>query len=145
MSFSYNVEAGLPTDLDKVRRLIGDVTEENHLFHDEELLFFIGQEPNIYWAAASAALSKARELQQGGLEDEKVGETRIRYKRVDELLKLAQDLRSQRSTHMLPSALIYSADRDAILNNTGLLKGAVEVGMHDYPGTTSRSNPARED
>lgn len=55
MSFSYN--PALPSDLDWVRRLVGDVTDTTAApaqLQDAEILAFLDEEPNKYYAAAAA-------------------------------------------------------------------------------------------
>ena len=54
--FSYN-DSDLSTDLNKVRRLIGDVNSTNGLFSDEEIEFYIDTESNVFGAASLACVS----------------------------------------------------------------------------------------
>lgn len=58
MTFSYN-DSELSSDLNRVRRLIGDVSSTSAEFSDEEVEFFIDEGNNIYGAVALAAHSLA--------------------------------------------------------------------------------------
>lgn len=134
-------------DIDRVRLLIGetDVTSEDipstsTNIHDEEIQFFVDEESNVYMAASMAAMAIARKLQSGGLEDLKVGETRLRTKNVAQLEALANRLRDRGSAYVLPSAGgVYVADRKAFEANTTLEKGEFKVGIHDYPAVQRKN------
>lgn len=139
MSATYALP--LSTNIHRVRLLIGDTDTSNANIEDEEIAFFLEEEANIYMAGAAAAVSIARKLQAGLFEDRKVGETRLRTKRVTELLALAEDLRNRGRNYQLPSAMIYDSDKQEILDNDSLLPGSIEKGMHDYPGATESSRP----
>lgn len=142
MSFSYLLAEGLPNERDKVRLLVGDTDKENFLMHDEEVDFFISEEPNKYWAAAATANGMIMRLEGGFFEDQKVGETRLRTKRINELKILIDQWRARGAAHMLPSAGgIFRDDAEAMDSDTNILKGDFERGKHDYPGTTRRSKP----
>lgn len=130
MSFTYDL--ALTSNIHKVRLLLGDTDIDDIGMQDEEITFFLAEESTIYQAAAAAAVAWARRLQAGIFDDQKVGETRIRTKRVSELLSLAEDLRRRGRTNQLPSALITVADKEAILQDNGLLRGSIERGMHDW-------------
>jgi len=52
MGFSYS--SALATDIHRVRFLIRDTVEANAGLQDEEILWILGEEPNIYFAAARA-------------------------------------------------------------------------------------------
>ena len=145
MSFSYRLHEGLPSDRDEVRFLLGDTDEGNFNLHDEEIDFLLSEEPNKYFAAAAGAEATARKLQAGFFEDQKVGETRLRTKRINELIALSNQLRSRGATHQLPfSGGISKASIEKQLNNTDTKRGDFFTGMNDYPGTTKRSRPAND-
>ncbi len=131
-------------DIDKVRLLIGETDATSTTttnIQDEEIQFFVDEETNVYMAASMAALAIARKVQAGGLEDLKVGETRLRTKRVGELEALANRLRDRGSAYKLPSAGgVYVADRTAQDANTDLLKSSIRRDMHDYPAVEPRNN-----
>ena len=157
MTFSYKLKEGLPDERDQVRLLVSDVDPTNFLMHDEEIDFFLSQEPNIYWTAAAVANSMIVRLDAAFFEDQKVGETRLRSKRINELkLLVAQwrarggpynagqvhKRRARGSAHQLPSAGgIFVADQEASDQNEGLLHNDFFRGMDDYPGTTRKSKP----
>lgn len=148
MTFSYKLAEGLPNERDQIRLLVSDTDGTNYLMEDEEIDFYLGQEPNIYWAAAAVANTMIMRLQGGFLEDQKVGETRIRTKRINELKILLDQWRARGAMHQLPSAGgIYKSDQIAMDQDDSLLQNDFSRGMNDYPGTTKKSRPAadRED
>lgn len=139
MTFSYLLAEGIPGERDQVRLLIGDTDEDTHDLEDEEIDFFLSQEPNIYFAGAAAAEAIARKLQAGYFEDQKVGETRLRTKRVNELKILSDQLRNRGAAHKLPSSGgIFVSETEQMLNNDNIIRGDFFKGMHDFPGTSRR-------
>ena len=143
MSFSYLLAEGLPNERDKVRLLVGDTDKEDFLMHDEEIDFYISEEPNRYWAAAALANSMIMRLEGGFFEDQKVGETRLRTKRINELKILIDQWRARGATHQLPSAGgVFRDEKRTMDQNENILKGDFDRGMNDYPGTTKASKPA---
>ncbi len=117
-----------------VRFLSGDVVTGRQLTTDEAVFACLATEPNVYYAAARVLLAVVQDVLAGGVEDQKVGETRMRIKRASEMVDLATDLRNRGSSHMLPSAGgITLADREAIAENTALLQAAIIRGQHDIP------------
>jgi len=143
MSFSYLLNEGLPDDRDKVRFYIGDTIEEDHEIEDEEIDMVLSEEENLYWTAASVVNALIAKLQSAYWEDQKVGETRLRAKRISELKILADQLRARGGSHQEPSAGgIYKSDKESMLSNTNILQGDFSRGMHDYPGTTNKSRPS---
>ncbi len=145
MSFSYLLAEGLPNERDKVRLLVSDTDKEDFLMHDEEIDFYISEEPNKYWAAAAVANGMVMRLQGAFFEDEKVGETRLRTKRINELKILIDQWRARGAAHMLPSAGgIFRDDKRAMDANENILKGDFDRGMNDYPATTRASKPSAD-
>jgi hypothetical protein len=132
---AWHFDTSLSTDKDKVRFLIGDTNTRRQLCQDETIEAILTMEANIYMAAAEIAEYIARGLTAGGvLEDRKVGETRIRYRRAADMLALAGRLRTRGATHMKPSAGgIYISDRDSYDGNTALDKPELATGMTDNP------------
>ncbi len=123
-----------------VRFLTGDVASARELTTDEAIFACLATEPNVYWAAARVLLGIVQDVLAGGVEDQKVGETRLRIKRVSELREIANDLRTRGSTHMLPSAGgIKLADREAIEEDDTVLQAAITRGMHDIKSTTDQA------
>lgn len=142
MSFSYLLAEGLPNERDQVRLLIGDTNADDYTLEDEEIDFFLSQEPNIYWAAAASANAYITKLEGAYWEDQKVGETRLRSKRINELKGLIDQWRARGAAHMLPSAGgIYRSESEAMDQRTDLRKGDFYRGMDDFPGTTDKSSP----
>ncbi len=128
-------------DIDRVRLLIGETDIDDTNIQDEEISFFVGEEANYYLAASMAALAVSRKIMAGGLEDLKVGETRIRTKRAGELIALADRLKNRGSAYKLPSAGgIYVADREASNVDTTLIQPHFETQMHDFKKIDARRN-----
>ncbi len=142
-------DSTLTTDKDRVRWLIGDTDvgtdddSNNAVAQDEEILWALTQEKNIYMAGGAVALAVGRKLRSGGIQDLLVGETRIRYDRALELLALANELRARGSTYKQPSAGgVFVADTTSYDENTALEQPNVAVGMHDNPQSGDQSSTA---
>lgn len=133
MAWSY--DDSLSSDKDFVRFLIGDTNSTRQLVADETIEAIILTEPNNYMAAAAIIESLYRGLTAGGsLEDRKVGETRIRYQRISDLMLQVNSLRKRGGTHMRPSAGgIYTADKTTADADTSLNKAEIEKHMLNNP------------
>lgn len=139
----------LTTDMDRVRFLIGDTdvgtsdATNNAVAQDEEILWALTQEQNVYMAGGAVALAVGRRLRSGGIQDLLVGETRIRHDRALELLALANELRTRGSAYKQPSAGgIFVADTTSYDENDALEQPNVAVGMHDNPRVGDQSATA---
>lgn len=122
-----------------IRFLIGDVVDTRELTTDEAIFAVMSTEPNVYYAAARVLLAVVQDVLAGGIEDQKVGETRMRIKRVSEMVDLADDLRNRGGTHMKPSAGgIFLADREALEEDDTILQPAITRGIHDIKSTTDQ-------
>ncbi len=118
-----------------IRLIAGDTNTDIQLTSDEAIYAFLNTEPNVYYAAARTALAIVQDVLAGGMEDQKVGETRIRMKRAQELTALANDMRQRGATHMLPAAGgIFESDRTAEAEDTDKLQPAIIRGVHDITG-----------
>ena len=139
---SWQFDAALNTEKDWVRFLIGDTNSSRQLVQDETIIAVLGAEPNRYIAAAEICEYIVRGLTAGGaLEDRKVGETRIRYRRTADFLALASRLRLRGSTHMKPSAGgIYQSETDSYNADSTLDRQQIGKGMFDNPAVGSVSN-----
>lgn len=137
MSWSYN--SALATDKDYVRFLIGDVNTNRQLIDDETIEAVLDNEANKFMTAAAIVESMYRGLTAGGsLEDRKVGETRIRYQRVSDLMLQVSSLRARGSAHIKPSAGgIYESDRKSYDADTSLDKAEIAKRMTANPRTAS--------
>ena len=127
---------------DLVRFIIGVVVEDDGVAQDEEILWTLTTEHNVWMAAAAVALAVGRRLRSGGVQDLLVGETRIRYDRALEMLALVKDLRARGMAHMQPSAGgVFVADTEAYDANTALEQPNISVGMHDNPQFGAGADP----
>lgn len=138
---SWNFDEGLGTNKDLVRFFIGDTNTNRQLVQDETIEGILVLEANIYMAAAEIAEYIARALTAGGvLEDRKVGETRIRYRRAADLLALAGQLRKRGSTHQRPEALgYYTAEVNKLKKDTSLNRPEISQDMADNPRVSKSS------
>ena len=139
---AWSFDKALGTDKDWVRFLIGDTNSSRALVDDETIEAVLGAEPNRYIAAAEICEYIVRGLTAGGaLEDRKVGEVRIRYRRTGDLLALAARLRLRGSAHMKPSAGgVYQSDTDSYNADTSLDRQEIGKGMFNNPAVGSVSN-----
>jgi len=136
-------DPSLTTNKDRVRWLIGDTSNvtATELSKDEEIQWAITQEANIYMAAASVAMAIYRNARAGGVQELKVGETRIRYDRSMEMLSLANDLRTRGSAYKVPtSGGVDKAETEAMDADTSLIQPSFGVGMMDNPNASKTTN-----
>ncbi len=93
MTFTY-----LPTttDIGKIRLAIGDTTEASAIFTDEELQVFLTAEGSINLASA-AALEAWASTYAANANAEKIGDYSYQQKIIDNMLKLAETLRTKES------------------------------------------------
>jgi hypothetical protein len=133
MSWSYS--PSLSVDKDKVRFLIGDVDSTNQVVQDEEILWALTVEKNVWMAAAAIADALAAKFQNANVESLRAGELEIVYKRINDLQSLSKSLRTRGMLHMLPSAGgVFGSDRTNYEENTSLIQPYFRVGMHDNTG-----------
>ena len=128
-----------------VRVMSGDADTSRQLISDEAIHFFLSTEPNVYYAAARTVMNIIHEVASGGMEDQKVGETRIRMQRISELKVLVQDLRMRGSSHMLPSAGgIFIADRDAEEQDTSKIQPFFKRNQFDFVANDTKLGDCKQ-
>ena len=134
--FSYN-DSDLSTDLNKVRRLIGDVNSTGVIFSDEEIEFFIDEESNIYGAAATAKKSWAATV--ATQVSKTVGKLKIELQQKHEnLLKDAELLTSKAKTKggiQLYAGGLSISGKDSENSDTDRVQPDFYRDMMDFPGT----------
>lgn len=97
------------SDLDAVRFLLQDTDCANNIFEDEEITFTLGEEANIYTAAA-CLLDNAINNSSGSLSSKKVGDLSLSFK-LDETRKRIDSLRAKgRVKYEIPS--VPAQDRE---------------------------------
>jgi hypothetical protein len=102
MSWTYNPE-DLTTDLNKFRRLLGDVNEDDQQYSDEEAEMFLGAAGSIEGAVARAAKALAARYSRNV--DKWVGDLKIlNSQRAKAYLELSKSLSGAASTYRVPSA-----------------------------------------
>lgn len=134
-TIAWNFDASLSTNKDYVRFLIGDTNTNAQLVADETIVAILSNEANKFMAAAAIVEALYKGVTSGGsLEDRKVGETRIRYQRITDMLMLVGSLRMRGAAHMKPSAGgIYQADTDRYDADASLDKPEISKHIMDNP------------
>lgn len=131
-SMTKSYDSSLTADKDKVRFLSGDTgaTEDDMTLEDEEIEWVISTEANVWRVAAECIDNIIQKEQKDGLEELEVGETRVRYKKLEDLRLKSDRLRTRGSSHMFPSAGgVYQADSDALNENTAVRQPAIRIDM----------------
>jgi len=127
MTKSY--DSSLTADKDKVRFLSGDTVVTMSL-DDEEIEWVISTEANVWTAAAECIDNIIQKEQKEGLEELEVGETRVRYKKLEDLKKKSDRLRTRGAAHMFPSAGgVFQADTDSLNESTTVRQPAIRIDM----------------
>ena len=130
MPWSYSKDP-TASDLDAVRFLIQDTDTNRQLTTDEEILWAISQEDNIYMAAA--AVADAIGSRSANVKRKKVGNLEIEYD-AEHWKKMAARLRNRGCAYKKPSAGgISIADKDVLENNTDWPTPDFQKGMFDNP------------
>lgn len=121
------------SSLDKVRFLIGDTNTNDAKLSDEEILWLISSEGNIYNAAA---LCCEQIVTSSRLVDRKIGDLEIRASaQAQSFTSLAKSLRRRAAMSAVPWAGgISRADKSSREQDTDRVKPAFTVGQFDTPG-----------
>jgi hypothetical protein len=130
MTWTYN--SSLPTNKDKVRALVGDVDDNDHLIEDELIaVFLVDTNQNIYRAAAMGCATAAQILVgRGGVQ---IGPLSVDY--------------GEQSQAMIDKATLYNGYADLGYgfdktqlpawepkDSRGNPRGPnFDIGMHDHP------------
>ena len=127
--------SGDPTasSLDKVRFLVGDTNTADPQLSDEEILWLISSQGNIYNAAAMAC---EQIVSLGRLVDKKVGDFEIRgSSRARDLMSRAKSLRIRAAASAVPYAGgISRSDKQSYEDDTDRVTPAFHIGQFDSPG-----------
>ena len=130
MSWSYN--SALDKKMDQVRFLLQDTDTNRQLVQDEEIVWLLGQEANVYMAAAACADVQSSKIR--GLTTKKVGELTHTYS-AEQWGAVAARLRQRGSTYQVLSAGgVLTADRDSLWEDSTLLRPAFFDEMHQDAG-----------
>lgn len=134
--FSYN-DSDLSTELNQVRRLIGDVNSTGVLFSDEEIGFYIDQEANIY-GAASVACESLQAKFAGGV-SKTVGKLSIELQqRVTHYKDLAETYKAKSKMKggiQLFAGGLSISQKEAERSNTDRVDPSFRRDFMDLPGT----------
>ena len=130
VTYSGDPEA---SSLDKVRFLIGDTNMADPQLSDEEILWLISSQGNIYNAAAMAC---EQIVTLGRLVDKKVGDFEIRgASRARDLMSRARSLRLRGASSAVPySGGISRSDKQGREQDSDRVRPAFHIGQFDSPG-----------
>lgn len=133
MAWSYSGDPST-SSCDAVRFLIGDTVTSDPLLQNEEIEYMIAQHSNIYLAAAFCC--DAIEASFSRLADTEMGELSVKAsQRAIAYAKLAAKLRKSAMGASKPHASsVYTAEKEAIADDTSIVQGTFKKGMHDYRG-----------
>ena len=135
MTWTYtNNPAAVP--IDNIRLLIGDTISTDPLFSNEELQWFIDDNPgSIYFAAASAADSLAGKYSR--MVDKSIGRTSISYgQKAKQFATLAAKLRSKSYTKTNFGTPYCSTAETTLPSTDDLAVPAAFIrNQYDYEGT----------
>ena len=136
---AWSFDAGLSTDKDWVRYLIGDTNIQSQLVQDETIEAILCAEMNVYMAGAEICEYLSRGVTRGGtVKDRKVGETKIAYRSAEDLIMMSEKLRRRGKAYMKPSGgSVYTTETRAYDLDTTLDKSEIAKGMTDNPRTGS--------
>lgn len=141
MGWSYS--SSVNTDKDRVRFLLQDTDTDRQLLQDEEILWLLQTEANVWMAAARAAdllASKSR-----GVGSRSIGGLSISYNAA-QWTEIAASLRARGTTYQGMSAGgVNVADRDAIWENTDLLRPSFYSTLHQDPSASGPNTPASDE
>ncbi len=144
MSWSYSGNPG-DSDKDQVRFLIGDTDTTDQQLSDEEILWAISEEGNVYFAAARCALALASKFAR--LVDKEVGDLSLDY---SQRQKAYQDLADELSeSATLRSATPYQggqthSDKRIDQDDPDNVQPAFQKGQFDYPGNKDETVRSRD-
>lgn len=138
MTWSYS---GNPKDNNKdaVRFLVGDTDSDEELIQDEEILFILDTETNIYRAAANVAESIAAMFSRKA--DVSIGDySESLSQQADNYLKLAERLRKTARKNIqfkgIPFAGgISKTDKEITQKDTDRVKPAFKRNLQNHPTT----------
>ena len=122
----------LATNRDRIRFLIGDTDTNNQLLSDDEIVWVVTQEENVYGAAATAcraiAGKLAREISRSSEGFSKSLSDQYRH-----YTELAETLDAKRGmTYAIPSFPAGSIDsKDALVEDTDIPRYDFKRGMND--------------
>ena len=135
MTFSYD-ETKLNVELNKIRLYIGDTDSQDPLLQDEEIVSV--QADNTGFRKIVAACCRlicaqlARKVDYKlSLLSEKASALYGRYK------MLAERYEAMSSASYPWSGAIFKADKEAVEDDTSLVKPTFKKGLHKYPGSAN--------
>lgn len=147
MAKTYRPEAIATSEKDQVRFLIGDNTvgpPNRMVLDDDEILWLISQEANVYMAAATAADSIVAVMNGqsdagGSVTRKRVGQTDISYangRTAKEYAALAVQLRRRSGHRALFAGGISVSDKYQRAVDTDRPGGRLRLNQFDAPGTS---------
>jgi hypothetical protein len=128
MAWTYNSDP-MNNKVDAVRLKIGDTDATNPLLQDEEINYFLSDNPSVQEAAIASALAIAAKFSV--LTDSASGKYRENCsQKAAAFIKLAERLRAERTTVALPYAGgLTSSDKEMARHNMDRVGTAFSRGM----------------
>lgn len=120
------------SSLDAVRAVIGDTDTSDQLLSDEEILWALSSQGNVF---SAGSLCCHMIIGSGRLNDKRVGDLIIwKSQRASQLKQLAAELTRQVAIGAIPYAGgISIADKRSVSGNTDRPYPFGEIGIHDNP------------
>lgn len=138
MSWEYS--AALETEKDQVRFLIQDTDTNRQLFQDEEILWVIDHEANVYKAAAALCDSLVIKANRG-IRSKAISGLRVTYDTTF-YMTLAGQLRARGMGNEVPYAGgISVADKQRLQQDVDIVQPAIVRNLDDNPQAPGRANP----
>lgn len=132
MSFNYSGDPSA-SDLDAVRYLMGDTVSTGHVAADEEILWCLSQESDLWFAAAMACEAVSAKYASQPT-SKMIGETQVTYGELSgKWNNQAATLRAQRRSGAFDvfAGGIYSSQKEEEEQDTDREELAVTKGVHD--------------
>lgn len=138
MTFSYD-ETALDVELNKIRLYIGDMDSDNPLLQDEEIASVQADVAGFRATVAACCRLICAQLARKvdyklSLLSEKASELYKRYK------ALAERYEAMSSVSYPWSGAIFVADKEAVEDDTSLVKPKFRKGLHEHPGAVDEND-----
>lgn len=135
MTWTFDV-TNLAGDVAQVRTRVGDTDTTDQLITDEEIQFFVDQEPNGDVTLAAAAVADAIAAKFARKASFSTGDMSVGAERFKYYKELAQQLRDQPALDAAHRATIYvggriRSEKDTLADNSSLEQPSFSRGMDD--------------
>lgn len=134
MAWTYDPEC--KKDIDRVRLLIGDTNEDQQQMQDEEIIFILTTEANLY--AAAAACARVLSMRYARYVDKWVGDLKIlASQRVKHYLDIYKELKLRGLSDATPSAGgVFASEKQDAAQDVSLVQPFITRGRDDNTSGT---------